>query len=428
VINPFQDGINNERQLVSFEDLYNLPDYLKERAMIFIERNYGLLPAWIENITGKSLDPWFTLLSQQKERIARWGTWEYFILFMNGLDSYDRIQKNGDFILYEKNKIKGLFRIRGKADRAELLYGVETDGNRLALKKRDGSKVFSGMYAVNFAQGYDKYGVSMLQFLDAEGRMPVFDASRLYYFDVNSGEKEPRYELKDGEMDLLAGLGSDLSLPELASSLKEKGNYADMNRLIGAFWQKFGEEKKHKTERDLLLLIDRKNMEGLPRSFDFYLSEIGITHFLEKSYQKALSFFEQALGINPSGLNSKLYSYNFDYARSLFFAGTTEDCNTAIGYLDKAMEVTPEKPQPLAWKGYCLEKAGSYNEAIACLTVALEWKTDILTTEEKGRIFTARAKCYNSLGMKDKADRDSAEADRLLKLPVSGKNDYLNVV
>jgi serine/threonine protein kinase len=37
VIKPFQDGINNELQLVSLEDLYNLPDYLKERTMIFIE-------------------------------------------------------------------------------------------------------------------------------------------------------------------------------------------------------------------------------------------------------------------------------------------------------------------------------------------------------------------------------------------------------
>jgi tetratricopeptide (TPR) repeat protein len=428
VIKPFQDGINNELQLVSLEDLYNLPDYLKERTMIFIERNYGLLPAWIENITGKKIDPWFQLLSKQRERIARWGTWEYFVLFMYGFDSYDKIQKNGDYFLYEKDGKKGLFHITAQTDRAELLYGVETGVNRLTLKKQDGGAVFSGTYAANLADGYDRNGVSVLQFIDAEGRMAVFDSSRLYYFNLNSGEKEPRYELKDGEIDLLAALGSAVPFMDIAASFKEKNNCTDMNKLIDASWQKFGEEKKYKTERDLLLLIDKENMEGLPRSFDFYLSEIGVTFFLEKSYQDAFSFSEQALALNSSGLNSHGHSYNFDCARCLYFIGTTENWNTAIGYLDKAMQVTPEKRQPVAWKGYCLEKTGKYNEAIACLNMALDWKTNTLTNEEKGHVFAARASCYNALGMKDKADRDSAESDRLLKLPKSTGSDYLNAV
>ena len=134
VISPFQDGINNELRLASLEDLYTLPDYLKERAMIFIERNYGLLPAWIENLTGKNLDLWLQLLSEQKRKIARWSTWEYFSLFMNDLESYDKIQKNGDFCMYEKDGKKGLFHITASA--AELLYGVEVGGNRVTLKKR----------------------------------------------------------------------------------------------------------------------------------------------------------------------------------------------------------------------------------------------------------------------------------------------------
>jgi tetratricopeptide (TPR) repeat protein len=167
-------------------------------------------------------------------------------------------------------------------------------------------------------------------------------------------------------------------------------------------------------------------MEGLPRSFDFYLSETGITYFMEKSYRDALSFSEQALALNSSGLNRHGHSYNFDCARSLFFMGTTENWNTAMEYLDKAAEVTPQKPQSYVWKGYCLEKIEKYNEAIACLTMAFEWRIHVLTNEEKGRILEARSRCYNALTMKDKADKDSAEADRLLKLPKTAGNNYLN--
>jgi tetratricopeptide (TPR) repeat protein len=368
------------------------------------------------------------LLSQQKERIAFWGAWEYFLLFMYGLESYDKLQKNGDFFFYEKNKVKGLFRITAKADRAELLYGAEAGGNCLTIKKQDGSIVFNGIYAVNLAQGYGRNGVSMLQFLDAEGRMSVFDGSLLYYFNINSGEKEPRYELKEGEINIIASLGSAVSLAELASSLKEKNNYTDMNRLINAVLQKLEKDKKYKTKRDLLLLIDKENMEGLPRSYDFYLSEIGITHFTKKDYPIAFNFFEQALALNSSGLNSYDHSYHFDCARSLFLKGATENWNMATGYLNKAMEVTPEKPQPLAWKGYCLEKIGSYNDAIACLNMALDNKINPLTNEEKYLVFTVRANCYNALGMKAQADKDSTEADRLMKLPKTAGNNYLDAV
>jgi serine/threonine protein kinase/tetratricopeptide (TPR) repeat protein len=415
VISPFQDGINNGCRLASLEDLYNLPDYLKERTMIFIERNYGLLPAWIENLTGKNIDLWFLALSEQRKRIdSLGGAWEYFTLFLQGLDSYDKIQKNGNFCLYEKDGKKGLFRITANASHAELLYGVEVSGNRLTLKKNDGGAVFSGTYAVNFAAGYDVTGVSMLPFLDTEGRMAVFDGSGLYYFDINSGLKEPRYELKDGEIELLTGLGSAVPSLELARSFKEKNNFTDMNRLIDAFWKKFGEGKKYKTERELLLLIDREKTEGLSHSFDFYRSEIGFTCIWENLHREALPYFEEALAINPSGIGSAGQSYNYGYGWALYSMGGQENWNKAIEYMKRAIETTSEKPQPLVLHGFCLHKLNSYKEAIACLDMALKYKT--LTNDEKGSVFMTRATCYNALGMKDKADKDNAEAERYAKL------------
>jgi len=416
-INPFQDGINNECRLVSLEDLYNLPDHLKKRVMIFIERNYGLLPAWIENLTGKNLDTWFSLLSGKKDRLTRWGAWEYFILFMQDLDSYDKIQKNGDFILYEKNRKKGLYRIALNANHAELLYGVEDDGNMFMLKKKDGGVALSGTYAVNFADGYDDGGVSTLPFLDAKERMAVFDGSLLYFFNINTSLKEPRYELKDGEINLLLKLGSVVPAIELAKSFKSKKNFADMNKFIDAFWKKLGEEKKFDAARDLLLFIDKEKMDGLPYSFDFYLSEIGSTYFSENSFDKALSYFQEALSSNSSGIGSNGQSYNYSYGQVLCSEGTSESWNKVIEYMDKAMEITPDKPQPLLMKGSCLHNLKKYNEAIACLNMALDKKSGLLSNSEKGTVFKTRAMCWNALGMKDKADKDNTEADRLAKLP-----------
>jgi len=416
-INPFQDGINNELRLASLEDMYNLPDYLKERVMIFIERNYGLLPAWIENLTGRNIDAWFTVLSEQKKKIARWGAWDFFILFMQGLDSYDKIQKNGDYILYEKGGKKGLYHITLNANRAEMLYGVETGGNKITLKKNDNEAVFTGTYAINFASGYDGDGVSSLQFLDADGRMAFFDGSMIYYFNIKSSLKEPRYELKDGEINLLVELGSTVPCLDIARNLGENNNFTDMNKLIDAFWKKLGEEKKFKTKRDLLLLFNKEKTDGLSHAFDFYQNEIGVTYYLENSSEEALPFFEKAMAVNSSGVGSNGQSYNYNYGLALYSEGTPENWNKAISYLDKAMIIVPDKPQAVVLKGTCFYKLNKYNEAIACLSMAIDRKFGVLSNAEKKDVFSVRAKCYTALGMKEKADKDNAEADRLSKLP-----------
>jgi len=49
--------------------------------------------------------------------------------------------------------------------------------------------------------------------------------------------------------------------------------------------------------------------------------------------------------------------------------------------------------------------------------MALDKKSGLLSNAEKGAVFATRAMCWNALGMKDKADKDSTEADRLAKLP-----------
>ncbi|MDR2476728.1 MAG: protein kinase, partial [Treponema sp.] len=101
VIKPFQDkttaGLNaaggrenepdnSKRELKEIDDLYNLPAYLKERVLLFIERRCGELPAWIENLTGKDLELWLYKIDRQRDALNAWGKWKYFTLFLRGND------------------------------------------------------------------------------------------------------------------------------------------------------------------------------------------------------------------------------------------------------------------------------------------------------------------------------------------------------
>ncbi len=158
-------------------------------------------------------------------------------------------------------------------------------------------------------------------------------------------------------------------------------------------------------------------MDGLSHTFDFYQNEIGITYYLENSSAEALPYFKDAMAINSSGVGSNGQSYNYGYCLALCSEETSENWNKALSYLDKALIISPDKPQPLALKGTCLYKLNKYNEAIACFDMALSKKYGILSNAEKKDVFTKRANCYAALGMKDKADKDNAEADRLAKLP-----------
>jgi serine/threonine protein kinase len=90
-IRPFQDGVHNEDTLRGLDDLHTLPDHLKARTLIFIERNYGILPAWLEIVSGKDLDDWLTLVRDQRDFIDKQDKWQYFSKFIaaNDAEFYD---------------------------------------------------------------------------------------------------------------------------------------------------------------------------------------------------------------------------------------------------------------------------------------------------------------------------------------------------
>jgi tetratricopeptide (TPR) repeat protein len=195
VITPFQDGINNGLRLASIEDLLALPDYLKERALIFIERNYGLLPAWIENITGKNMDAWVKKLDDQKEARGRWGAWKYFTLFLEGktADFYNRFSVGEG-----AGKKYGLKYLSGEEAMPAVWEGIAaaqsntfwvTQNGKCGVIKRDGSVVIPLEYEdINnwdVERGlfltYNKKPETEFKIISLEGKTVYSGPDRLYY-------------------------------------------------------------------------------------------------------------------------------------------------------------------------------------------------------------------------------------------------------
>jgi serine/threonine protein kinase len=92
-IKPFEDGTNKNLKLETIEQLYSLPEYLRERVLLFIEMKKGLILPWIENLTGRNLDLWIWKLTGQSPLLEAWGKWKYFTLFLEGKD----VQSGGSF-------------------------------------------------------------------------------------------------------------------------------------------------------------------------------------------------------------------------------------------------------------------------------------------------------------------------------------------
>jgi tetratricopeptide (TPR) repeat protein len=119
--------------LSSLDDLQNLSDRLKERILIFMELNCGIVPAWIENVTNKNLDEWFLIMKTKGGQLEQRGLWASFMNFVGGkIAALERFSK-GD----GAEKRYGLKDISGTeivpAEYEDLLE--ETDGNCFIVMK-----------------------------------------------------------------------------------------------------------------------------------------------------------------------------------------------------------------------------------------------------------------------------------------------------
>jgi serine/threonine protein kinase len=207
-IKPFQDGINNDLELREIEQLYNLPEYLQERTMLFIERRCGDLPAWIENLTGKNLELWLYKLDHQQEKLIAWGKWKYFTMFLQGND----IQTGVVFGAHEDDE--------DFDDTEDEKYGFRDPlGNVLLPPTWDD---VNGTTITNrfIVEKNGKWGVVKT---DGSVILPfkydniyVFDEERhLYQVEIEKSEDESEYQIIAEDKTILYSGGVDLQVDSL---------------------------------------------------------------------------------------------------------------------------------------------------------------------------------------------------------------------
>lgn len=84
IIKPFKDGVNDNLELKSIEQLTRLSDYLKRRILILVNANNQKMRSWIENLTGCDLGAWIkSQKSQDEKTLKTFGErWETFYAFI----------------------------------------------------------------------------------------------------------------------------------------------------------------------------------------------------------------------------------------------------------------------------------------------------------------------------------------------------------
>ena len=96
-ITPFTDKVYGNIVLSKKEDVYKLSQHLKDRLMYLLDKKDKLLIAWFENIFKVNMDDWYgeleggyshdeTIANLRRNKIAAFGKWNYFDLFLNGND------------------------------------------------------------------------------------------------------------------------------------------------------------------------------------------------------------------------------------------------------------------------------------------------------------------------------------------------------
>jgi serine/threonine protein kinase/tetratricopeptide (TPR) repeat protein len=179
-ISPFRDGVNDALTLSTLEDLEKLPAHLKDRALIFIERRDGDLPAWLENITGLNLDMWIAKLETQADVLRAWGWWRYFKLFLEGKD----LRKNKEFSTGEGN------------------------AKRYGLRDPLGREVLPAMW--EFVNDWSRGGEYIVKRNNKWGVIRA-DGSEVFAFEWDSidrfDEERGLYQMKKGDVYFIAGGG-----------------------------------------------------------------------------------------------------------------------------------------------------------------------------------------------------------------------------
>ena len=96
-ISPFTDKVYGNIVLSKKDDVYELSQHLKDRLMYLLDKKEKMLVAWFENIFNVNMEDWYgeleggyshddTIASLRRNKIAAYGKWNYFDLFLKGQD------------------------------------------------------------------------------------------------------------------------------------------------------------------------------------------------------------------------------------------------------------------------------------------------------------------------------------------------------
>lgn len=172
-ISPFTDKVYGNIVLSEKDDVYKLSQHLKDRLMYLLDKKEKMLVAWFENIFNVNMDDWYgeleggyshddTIASLRRNKIAAYGKWKYFDLFLKGQDLIHRnyyveggkvglLDLNGDILLaaqyedvhceYLRNtfiyKTNGIWRVTRKTEDGRYQTVIESKKELSVLKETD---------------------------------------------------------------------------------------------------------------------------------------------------------------------------------------------------------------------------------------------------------------------------------------------------
>jgi hypothetical protein len=310
--------------------------------------------------------------------------------------------ESGIFILREKD---GKFHLGSEKDGAVTLFAsININTKTVDVSPVGGTKkqyyYTLGVGEPGVDEDFDDSGLLYADFLfGPEKKLACFGEAGFLWLDPFTFAEEKRGKLLDGEEDRILEIfgGSIDELWKFINGFKKQGQWEMVNRLVEMIWKSFKEKEDWDAVRRLLFFINKEHPEGLSEKWDYYRAQIGYGLYMQKNYEDAIKFYDEAFAYNSASDRDN------DYNVCALCYENLNNFNKALGCYFKALKIKPDAPVILANKGWLLLKMERYEEAIATFTLSLQSK-------ESSGAYDGRGDAYFKQGMKKEALADYKKA------------------
>jgi tetratricopeptide (TPR) repeat protein len=178
--------------------------------------------------------------------------------------------------------------------------------------------------------------------------------------------------------------------------------YEDLKKQDTTIFETYGWSQKGQVELLALKQKIDKVLVSCPKSTQILSLAVDVCIRLRKN-KEASVYGKKAVTADPND-----WEANYSYWYALSFLGQQEQ---ALGYLERASKLAPEKHKPLVLANLCsqYEDAKKYPKAIETCTEVIKQGDQ----ENQGPAHYIRGRAYKALKMKDKAEEDFAKAKSL---------------